>query len=488
MAVRSRLPRLQEVLAMPERTWVRGKTVCTLTSATASVEALVKLLDAGMTGLRIQMAIYDQKAQLEVLRKVREAKNLRPHSSCAVLMEVRGGELVLGLLKHHQSVTLVAGQEVQLVNSTGVEGDSSTLVCIHEALPRLLKAGDSVYFDEGAVICQVTETMGNGGLLQVVEGGEIAERRTVTLPDAALNGPPLTDRDEDDINTVVLKQGVDFLVLSQVRSAAAVEQVRDLLASKGSSVRILVKLQNREILEELGSVLQACDGLLLSPLELGLDLPTAAYSMVQDAILAQANALGKPVLLLGDNTSRSLAQQRLEASALSTALILGVDGLVLPKAASLDAQLQAIEQWRALCRGLETSAHYQAHARYARSLAHRSQVAAESACETAVQASEEAQARVLVILPNPDFSLEVLHRFKPLVPVLLVHLQEQPLVNLTAGCFAIKVANDSEAKNLQEALNKAKDWGMAAEGDRALVLGTAGLQGSLGALRVISVP
>ena len=486
--MKSRLPRLQEVLAIPERSWVRGKTVCTLTPTTATVEALVKLLDAGMTGLRIQMTLFDQKAQLEVLRKVREAKNLRPHLSCAILMEVRGGELVLGSLKHHQAVTLVSGQEVQLINSVGVEGDSSTLVCAHEALPRLLKVGDYAYFDEGAVICQVTETTGNGGVLQVVEGGEIFERRSVTLPGANLNAPPLTDRDEEDINTVVLKQNVDFLVLTQVRGAAAVEQVRDLLASKGSSVRLLVKVQNQEMLEELGEALQACDGLLLSPFELGLDVPTAAYSMVQDAILAQANALGKPILMLGDNTAQWLAQERLQTSALSTALILGVDGLVLPKTTSLDVQLQAMEQWRALCRGLETSAHFQAHARYARTVAHRSQVAAETSCETAVQAAEEADARVIVVLPNPDFSLSTLHRFKSLVPVLLVHLQDQPLVNLAAGCYAIKVQNDSETQSLREALDKAKEWGMATEGDRALVLGSAGLQGSLGALRVISVP
>ena len=481
--MQSGLPRLQDVLTIPERNWLRGKTVCTLSPATANVEVLVKLLDAGMTGLRIQMALYDQKAQLDVLRKVREAKSLRPHLPCAVLMETRG-ELLVGVTKHHQPVTLVTGQELQVVNSAGVEGDNSTLVCAHEALPRLMKIGEFVYFDEGAVIGQVTETLAHGGLMQIVQGGEVGERRSVTIPGAVLNTPPLSDRDEDDLNAVVLKQNVDFLVLSQVHYAAAVEQVRDLLVSKGSTVRLLVKIQNREILEELDEVLQACDGILLSPLELGLDVSTAVYSMVQDAILAQANARGKPVLLLGDNTSRTLAQQRLEASVLSTALILGVDGLVLPKASSLETQIQAIEQWKGLCKGLETSSHFQGHARHSRKLAYRNQNATETACETAVQASEEAEVRVLVVMPNPDFALNVLHRFKPLVPVLLVHHQDQPLVCLTAGCFAIKAETDAEG--LEAALSKAKEWGMALEGDRALVLASAGLQ--VNSLKVLTVP
>ena len=483
----STLPNFRELLAIPETSFARAKSICTLGTSTSTVEALVKLLDAGMSGVRILMSQYDQKAQLDVLRKVREAKGLRPQSPCCVLLETRGADLVVGIIKHHQTITLAAGQEVQLINSAGVEGDSQTLICAYEYLPKLMKNGDFVYFDEGAVICMVTEVLSNGAMLVVVEGGDVSEKKSITIPGGVVSAPTLSDRDEDDITNVVLKQSVDYVVLSHVHSAAAVEQVRELLVSRGSSVKVLVKVQNRDVLEEFEDLITASDGIVISPFDLSLEVPPDRYAPVQEALIAHANARGKPVLLLNDISGKTAAWGRLENYALSTAIVTGVDGLVFAKSASAELLAQSIKDWKQLCAGLESSLHFRHHATHSRSHALRSSSALETACEACVLGATESHSSLIVLLPGPDFSLETMMKFRPLVPILVVSPHEIPASCLVAGCFAVKFVGDSEAHNVSEAINRAKEWGVVGKGQRAMVVSGTGYQSSLGTIKVVTV-
>jgi len=487
MPARESLPTVEEALAIPEHAFVRCKSVCTLTPGLCSVEALVQAMDAGVTAVRIQAAKFDQQAQMQAIQLIKDAKALRPQHQFATLLEVRGGELSLGAVANKAAVALGQGQTVQLVNSEGVVGDSSTLTCAFEYLPRVLSLSDKVYFNDGAVVCQVTEVLSHGAALTTIEGGEVREGQSIAMPASPLNLPPLTSADEDDITQVVQKLGVDFIVLNQVRSAAAVERVKAGIQARNLATKLLVKLQNVTILEELEAVFNHCDGVVICAFDLGLVVARERMTLVHEAIIAHGNARGKPVLLLSDRPARHSAPSvRLQTTVIGTDVVIGMDGLIHPPCDTPDLLKQEVAAFQTLCQAVECSAHYRHHVHFARSNALNSGSAMETVCAAAVQGAANARAKVIVAVQGSDFPLSHLLKFRPMIPVVVVAPEETPLACLLQGCVGFRYGAEAESRCVEEALEAAKKRGLATTGSRALVL-SAGFQNSIGNVKVTSL-
>lgn len=481
------VPSVAKALEVPEHAFVRCKSVCTLTQALCNVEALVHVMDIGVTALRIPMARFDQKQQTEVIQMVNEAKAQRPNHPFAVMLEVRGGELYVGSIANNVTVPLVQGQSVQLVNSEGVLGDPSTLTCAYEFLPRVVTLADKVYFNAGEVVCQVTEVISHGATLTAIEPGDVHEGDNISLPASPLNLPTLTPQDEADITEVAIKLGVEFLVLTQARTAAAVERVKTGLQTRNASIRLLVKLQNLSILEELEAVLEHCDGVIICGFELGLVVPRERTALMHEAIIAHANARGKPVLLLSDKLpSSSLPSLRIYNSVISTDVVIGVDGLIHPPYETLSQVTYHVNNFQTLCKSVESSDHYHHHITFARSHALNTGSAIETACLAAVQGAKAAKAKLMIVQQTPGMPLSHLFKFRPAIPVLVLSTEDSPLACLLQGCFIMKYEQDAESRCVEDSLELAKKRKLAGPGSRVLAL-SSGLQNSVGSVRVISL-
>ena len=54
---------------------------------------MLKLLDSGMCVARINLSHGNIKTNARIMRKFVEAKRLRPHKTCALMVELRGREI-----------------------------------------------------------------------------------------------------------------------------------------------------------------------------------------------------------------------------------------------------------------------------------------------------------------------------------------------------------------------------------------------------------
>jgi pyruvate kinase len=64
------------------------------------------------------------------------------------------------------------------------------------------------------------------------------------LKGASLDVPALTERDEEDILEFGIKQGVDFIAISNIRRAKDLEYTRELLSGAGGHIKLISKIQN----------------------------------------------------------------------------------------------------------------------------------------------------------------------------------------------------------------------------------------------------
>jgi len=128
-----------------------------------------------------------------------------------------------------------------------------------------------------------------------MKDGVISERMIVHIPNAVIDLPTFSERDEADID-FGLKNGVDMISVSYLRSANCVETLRDILGARGSHVKILAKIQSQQALNNFDEILASADGIIIARKDLSLEIPPEKVFIAQKWMIEKANIAAKPVL------------------------------------------------------------------------------------------------------------------------------------------------------------------------------------------------
>ena len=136
----------------------RTKIVCTLGPACWDVDMLVKMIDAGMNVARLNFSHGDHKSHGQSVLNLREALKQRPDKTVAIMLDTKGPEIRTGLLKD-KTVEFTAGQTLEIVTDTNIEGDNTRIACTYKALPSSVSIGSTIYIADGSVTCEVTEIL-----------------------------------------------------------------------------------------------------------------------------------------------------------------------------------------------------------------------------------------------------------------------------------------------------------------------------------------
>jgi pyruvate kinase len=216
-----------------------------------------------------------------------------------------------------------------------VPGDAREIGLTYEKLPQNVAAGDRLLLADGALELRVDATTGTDIRCTVVIGGELRSHKGINLPDRSLDTPILTDKDRADL-AFGLQQGVDYVAMSFVRTAADVRAVRDMVSNKCQGrtceVPLIAKIEKHEALDNIEAILAAVDGLMVARGDLGVEIPVEQVPGVQKSLIARANALGKPVIT-ATQMLRSMVESprptRAEVTDVANAILDGTDAVML---------------------------------------------------------------------------------------------------------------------------------------------------------------
>src|SRR6185503_11246130 len=136
----------------------------------------------------------------------------------------------LGMLTGDRA-DLVVGQNFTLTTHETV-GDSTRASIGFAGLPKVVKAGNTLFLSDGVVQFEVETVSGDEVRCRVVVGGEIRSRTGVNFPGIDLGISAFTDRDRECLE-FALRNGVDAVSQSFVESAADIEHVREAAHSLG---------------------------------------------------------------------------------------------------------------------------------------------------------------------------------------------------------------------------------------------------------------
>ena len=278
----------------------RTKIIVTLGPATESEAMLEKLFRAGAGIVRLNMAHAKHDWTRMVIRRVR-AVSARIGRDVAIMMDIKGPEIRTGDLT--VPIELKAGEIFDFTvkprtSSAGIEGGEEirSVDVNYQNLANDIKVGDSILVDNGLLRLEVLAKDEARIRCRVIIPGELKSKRHINLPGVKVNLPSFTEKDRAD-TTVGLEEGIDFIALSFVREARDIAVLRAFLSEKKSRCRIIAKIEDQSAIDNLDSIVTACDALMVARGDLGIECPFEELPVIQRRAVRACLAQGRPVIV-----------------------------------------------------------------------------------------------------------------------------------------------------------------------------------------------
>lgn len=339
---------------------MRTKIVCTIGPSSESEEVLEQLVNEGMSVARLNFShgsIPEHKIKIDRIKKVRE-KLQRP---VAIMFDTKGPEIRLGKLKDDMEPYLNVDDEY-ILTTEDITGDEKIASITYKELPKDIKKGDSILIDDGLIELKVESITGDEIHTKVVNGGFIKSKKGVNVPNVKLRLPSLTEKDVADLKFGV-KEDIDFVAASFVRTKEDVLNIRSVLESEGMyNIQIISKIENKEGLENIDDIIEVSDGIMVARGDLGVEIPTEEVPIIQKEIIKKCNLKGKPVITatqMLDSMIRNPRPTRAEANDVANAVLDGSDAIMLSgETASGAYPVEAVKTMAKIARAMEESIDY----------------------------------------------------------------------------------------------------------------------------------
>ncbi len=452
----------------------KTKIVCTLGPATDSEETLRAMLESGLNVARFNFSHgshAEHKKRLDLLKKLRREMGL----PVAALLDTKGPEIRLRDFKDG-AVQLKEGQEFTLT-TRDVLGDEHICGITYRDLPGDVEVGSAILLDDGLIRLTVLEIKDGDIRCRVENNGPIKNHKGVNVPGVRLSMPYLSQQDKEDI-LFGAEQDFDFIAASFARSAADIMDIRRVLNSVHSSIRIIAKIENQEGVNNLSEILSVSDGIMVARGDMGVEIDFTEIPIIQKDIIAQCVAAGKPAITatqMLDSMIENPRPTRAEITDVANAIYDGTSAIMLSgETAAGKYPVEAVQTMDAIALRTESDINYAKRMKNAAGNRHLSIAAAtaHAACTTAADVGADA----IITVSQRGTTARLVSRFRPANQVIACLLNEhvQRQMALSWGVTPILMPIASNTDELVEfAVDSATSAGLVKQGD--LVVVTAGV-------------
>ncbi len=402
----------------------RTKIVVTLGPASSTPKTISGLIRAGADVFRLNFSHGTHEGHKRLCGIVRKESNkMKRH--VAVLQDLCGTKIRLGNIP---SGPLTLSPEADVTLTTrDVPGDAVVLPVNYERLPKEVRKGDLILLGDGAAELEVKSVKGRDVTCVVVVGGEFGTGKGVNVPGARLSARALTEKDKEDL-AFGIRMGVDMVALSFVRTADDIREVKELIRDSGTDLPVVAKIERRECVENIESVLDASDGVMVARGDLGIDVPIERLPMLQKRIVSLARGAGRPVII-ATQMLRSMVDSRrptrAEAADVANAVLDGTDAMMLSEETSVGKYpVESVETMQRIAAEAEKALQCDLETVGEDGLTE--EAISESACRVAI----ETEATAIVVPTFSGSTALKVARFRPPMPIIALSPNEATLKRL----------------------------------------------------------
>lgn len=452
----------------------KTKIICTLGPSTDKDGVLRELVANGMNVARFNFSHgshEEHKGRLDNLKAIR-AELGKP---VAALLDTKGPEIRLKEFKNGVEM-LEAGQTFTLTTRE-VEGTKEICSITYKDLPQDVHEGGTIMLDDGLIKLRITNVTDTDITCEVLNSGKIKNKKGVNVPGVHLSMPYLSQRDRDDIIFGV-QQGFDFIAASFVRTAQDVYDIRNLLNEYDSNIRIIAKIENREGVNNIDSILAAADAVMVARGDLGVEIDFTELPGIQKSVIDRSFSFGKPIVTatqMLDSMMVNPRPTRAEISDVANAIYDGTSAIMLSGETAAGAYpVEALKTMSAIAERTENEVHYRDNRLVDASNGQISvsDATAHAACLTA----KDVNASAIVTVSESGNTARLLSKYRPAQPIIACVMSEQVQRQLAIswGITPLMMAlAHSTDEMIEMSTSLAKENGYLHDGELAVV--TAGV-------------
>ena len=401
----------------------KTKIICTLGPSTDKDGVLRELVANGMNVARFNFShgsYEEHKGRLDMLKAIRAELN----KPVAALLDTKGPEIRLKEFKNGVEM-LEAGQTFTLTTRE-VEGTKEICSITYKDLPQDVHEGGTIMLDDGLIKLAIKSVTDTDIVCEVLNSGKIKTKKGVNVPGVHLSMPYLSQRDRDDIIFGV-QQGFDFIAASFVRTAQDVYDIRNLLNEYDSNIRIIAKIENREGVNNIDSILAAADAVMVARGDLGVEIDFTELPGIQKTIIERSFSFGKPIVTatqMLDSMMVNPRPTRAEISDVANAIYDGTSAIMLSGETAAGAYpVEALKTMSAIAERTEQEG-FHLRGRTMDSNPGKisvSDATAHAACLTA----RDVNAAAIVTVSESGTTARLLSKYRPQQPIIACVMREQ---------------------------------------------------------------
>lgn len=468
----------------------KTKIVATIGPACNTQEKLEQLLRAGMNVARLNLSHGTFEGHQQQIDLIREAAR-KVGTHVAIMIDTKGVEIRTWKLTTPK-VELLPGAAFVLYSEERT-GDENGVSISYANLPREVSIGDPILLDDGAIELETISTTDTEIHCKVVHGGMLGERKSINLPDTALELATANPESREDVKRELdfaSNNDIEYIAASFVQTADDLHTMREILSENGIEIPIIAKIENKTGLANLEAIAAEADGVMVARGDLGVELPFGEVPEAQKRIIRATVMNGKPVITATQMLSSMETNPkptRAEASDVANAILDGTSAIMLSgETATGQYPVEAVATMNNLAQNTEGCLAEFGGLQHI--LPCPTNKITDAVSQAVAAMVKQLEAAAVLNLTGTGLTPRLISRHRPECPILALTQSEKVARRLSMNWGVTSILYEEDADDptrIQYGIEKAKEMGYVKSGDT--VVATWGFQPRAGGTNMIRV-
>src|SRR6201994_3672889 len=467
----------------------RTKIVATMGPASSPKDTLLAMIKAGVNVCRLNFSHGRPEDHKKVVDTIREI-NDQYKTNVGILADLQGPKIRIGLVKDG-GINLQNGKRINITTHETI-GDDNQIYITYDTFPQDVRAGEIILLDDGKIQMKVIETNKKDLVVcEVVHGGILTSRKGVNLPNTKVSIPSLTEEDLVNLD-FALKNDVEWIGLSFVRTAEDIVELKRIISRNGSAARVIAKIEKPEAIDNIDGIIAATDGVMVARGDLGVEMPMEEVPLLQKMIARKCRDASKPVIVATQMLESMITTPRptrAEVNDVANSVLDGADAVMLSGETSVgEFPVIVIETMAKIVRNVEELG-YPFHTTIDHVNTIPANFLSDALCGSAVYLAEHTNAAGIVAMTTSGYTAFEISSYRPKASTYIFTSNKQLLnaLSLVWGVRAFYYDQlESTDKTISDVNNMLKAGNLIQAGE--VVINTAstpiGKQGKTNMLRV----
>ncbi|MEA2068948.1 MAG: pyruvate kinase, partial [Verrucomicrobiota bacterium] len=297
------------------------KIICTIAHNRCERDFIQKLFDAGMNVARLNTAHISLEEADIMLANIRSVSD-----RIGVLIDTKGPEV--RTCEVDGAIELETGDTVLVSGKATPEGGFKVS---YEGFAGEIPIGSAILIDDGETCLTVMGRKADQLVCRAENTGAIKNKKSVNVPNVELNLPALTEKDAEFIEWAT-RSDIEFIAHSFVRNRDDVMAIQSILDMRKSPIKIIAKIENREGVDNLESILDVAYSVMVARGDLGIEIPAEEVPVIQKQMIKTCIRRVKPVITATQMLHTMIDNPRAtraEVSDVANAIYDGTDAVML---------------------------------------------------------------------------------------------------------------------------------------------------------------